>query len=92
MANVEIYTIGTCPFCRRAKQLLNQKGVTYTEYAIDGDEDARDRMVARGTNGRRSVPQIFIDNQHVGGSDDLYALEQIGQLDELLAQPPAIAS
>ncbi|MGF1458973.1 MAG: glutaredoxin 3 [Leptolyngbyaceae cyanobacterium] len=91
MANVELYTWSTCPFCRRAKQLLDDKGVTYTEYAIDGDESARDRMAARGTQGRRSVPQIFINDQHIGGSDDLYALEQTGQLDELLAQPTAIA-
>ncbi|MEM1368538.1 MAG: glutaredoxin 3 [Cyanobacteria bacterium P01_H01_bin.15] len=84
MANVEIYTWSTCPFCRRAKQLLAQKGVNYTEYVLDGDEQARDAMVARGTNGRRSLPQIFIDNQHVGGSDDLYELEQQGTLDELL--------
>ena len=86
MANVEIYTLSTCPFCRRAKQLLDQKGVNYTEYPVDGDEAARDAMVTRGTNGRRSVPQIFINDQHIGGSDDLYELEHQGQLDELLAQ------
>ena len=84
MANVEIYTWSTCPFCRRAKQLLNQKGVTYTEYEIDDDEAARDAMVARGTNGQHTVPQIFINDQHIGGSDDLYQLEQSGKLDELL--------
>ncbi|ABW31860.1 glutaredoxin 3 [Acaryochloris marina] len=84
MANIEIYTWSTCPFCRRAKQLLDQKGATYTEYQIDGDEAARDQMVARGTNGRRSVPQIFINDQHIGGSDDLYALERQGALDKLL--------
>ncbi|MBW4466118.1 MAG: glutaredoxin 3 [Pegethrix bostrychoides GSE-TBD4-15B] len=84
MANVEIYTWSTCPFCRRAKQLLNQKGVTYTEYNIDDDEAARDVMVARGTNGQRTVPQIFINDQHIGGSDDLHQLEQSGKLDELL--------
>lgn len=86
MANVEIYTWDTCPFCRRAKQLLDRKGVSYTEYAIDGDETARDAMVARGTNGRRSVPQIFINDQHIGGSDDLYSLERNGELDKLLNQ------
>ncbi len=86
MANVEIYTWSTCPFCRRAKQLLNQKGVNYIEYEIDGDEAARDRMVARGTNGKRSVPQIFINNQHIGGNDDLYRLEKQGKLDVLLNQ------
>ncbi len=84
MANIEIYTWSTCPFCRRAKHLLDQKEVPYTEYIIDGDELARDAMVARGTNGRRSVPQIFIDDQHIGGSDDLYDLEQEGKLDALL--------
>ena len=92
MANVEIYTWSTCPFCRRVKQLLDQKGVTYTEYPVDGDEAARDAMVARGTHGRRSVPQIFINDKHIGGSDDLYSLERQGQLDTLLAQPAAIAS
>jgi len=86
MANVEIYTWSTCPYCRRAKRLLDQKGVTYTEYVLDGDEAARDAMVARGTNGRRSVPQIFINDQHIGGSDDLYRLEQDGKLDALLHQ------
>lgn len=84
MANVEIYTWSTCPFCIRAKQLLNRKGVEYTEYVIDGDETARDRMVARGTNGQRSVPQIFINNKHIGGNDDLYGLERQGELDALL--------
>lgn len=84
MANVEIYTWSTCPFCRRAKQLLNQKGVTYTEYDIDDDEAARDAMVARGTNGQRTVPQIFVGDQPVGGSDDLHQLDQSGKLDELL--------
>ncbi len=86
MANVEIYTWSTCPFCRRAKQLLDQKGVNYTEYVLDGDEAARDAMVARGTKGRRSVPQVFINNQHIGGNDDLQTLEQQGMLDKLLNQ------
>ena len=86
MAEVEIYTWSTCPFCRRAKQLLNQKGVDYIEYEIDDDENARDAMVARGTDGKRSVPQIFINNQHIGGNDDLYNLEKQGQLDALLSQ------
>ncbi|MEO0533716.1 MAG: glutaredoxin 3 [Cyanobacteria bacterium P01_A01_bin.123] len=85
MANVEIYTWSTCPFCRRAKQLLDQKGLHYTEYTLDGDEAARDAMVARGTNGRRSVPQIFINDQHIGGSDDLYHLDAVGELDKLLS-------
>lgn len=92
MANVETYTWSTCPFCRRAKHLLDQKGVTYTEYVLDGDEAARDAMVARGTQGRRSVPQIFINDQHIGGSDTLYDLEQQGKLDALLNSSVAQAS
>ena len=90
MANVEIYTWSTCPFCLRAKYLLDQKGVVYTEYVIDGDEAARDVMVDRGANGRRSVPQIFINDQHIGGSDDLYALERQGNLDKLLGRAEAL--
>jgi len=85
MARVEIYTWRACPFCIRAKQLLDRKGVTYEEYAIDGDAAARRAMVERGSDGRSSVPQIFIDDQHVGGCDDLFALERQGRLDPLLA-------
>jgi glutaredoxin 3 len=80
---VEIYTWRTCPFCLRAKALLNRKGIAYTEYAIDGDEAARERMAARA-GGRRSVPQIFINGQHIGGCDDLYNLERSGELERLL--------
>jgi glutaredoxin 3 len=80
---VEIYTWSACPFCLRAKQLLNRKGVSFTEYVIDGDEAARQAMAQRA-NGRRSLPQIFINNQHIGGCDDLYALEAQGKLDSLL--------
>ena len=86
MANIEIYTWSTCRFSRRTKQLLDRKGVSYTEYTIDGDEVARDAMVARGTNGKRTVPQIFINDRHIGGSDDLYLLEKQGELDGLLNQ------
>jgi glutaredoxin 3 len=85
MARVEIYTWRACPFCIRAKQLLDRKVVTYEEYAIDGDAAARRAMVERGSDGRSSVPQIFIDDQHVGGCDDLFALERQGRLDPLLA-------
>lgn len=81
--NVEIYTWSRCPFCIRAKGLLKQKGVDFTEYCIDGDEMARAKMANRA-NGRRSLPQIFINNQHIGGCDDLYELEFQGQLDLLL--------
>jgi glutaredoxin 3 len=82
-ANVEIYTWQTCPYCIRAKMLLWWKGVKFTEYKIDGDENARIIMAER-SNGRRSVPQIFVDNQHIGGCDDLYSLDTKGQLDSLL--------
>lgn len=83
-ANVEIYTWSMCPFCIRAKALLNKKGIEFTEYCIDGDEATRAKMAARA-NGRRSLPQIFINDQHVGGCDDLHALESQGRLDPLLS-------
>jgi glutaredoxin 3 len=82
-AKVEIYTWSACPFCIRAKALLERKNVEFTEYCIDGDEDARAAMAKRA-NGRRSLPQIFIDDRHVGGCDDLYALESQDKLDPLL--------
>lgn len=66
------------------KTTAKSKSVTYTEYDIDDDEAARDAMVARGTNGQRTVPQIFINDQHIGGNDDLYHLEKSDKLDELL--------
>jgi len=83
MPKVEIYTWSRCPFCSRAKGLLTKKGVEFTEYCIDGDEAARDAMSVRA-NGRRSVPQIFIGDRHIGGCDDLHALESAGELDPLL--------
>ena len=83
-ANVEIYTWSTCPFCLRAKSLLKDKGVDFTEYCIDGDEAARTKMTKRA-HGRSSLPQIFINEQHIGGCDDLYGLERQGNLDPLLA-------
>ena len=85
MAKVEIYTWRTCPFCVRAKGLLDRKGVSFHEISVDGDEPARDAMADRG-NGRRSVPQIFINDRHIGGCDELHALERAGELDALLAQ------
>ena len=87
-ANVEIYTWMTCPFCIRAKLLLWWKGVNFTEYKIDGDEQARNSMAQRA-NGRRTVPQIFINDRHIGGCDDLYALDAKNQLDALLTQSPS---
>jgi glutaredoxin 3 len=90
-ANVEIYTWQTCPYCIRAKVLLRWKGVAFTEYKIDGDGAARVKMAERA-NGRRTVPQIFINNQHIGGCDDLYALDRQAQLDPLLMQSPTLQS
>jgi len=83
MSTVEIYTTRICPFCRRAKALLEKKGAAYEEIDVSDDDALRTRMVERA-GGRRTVPQIFIDGQAIGGSDDLYALEQEGRLDALL--------
>jgi glutaredoxin 3 len=81
--NIEIYTWQSCPYCIRAKALLKSKGVEFTEYSVDGDEQARSAMAKRA-NGRRSVPQIFIDDAHIGGCDDLHDLDYSGKLDTLL--------
>ncbi len=83
MSKVEIYTWQYCPFCIRAKSLLKKKNIDFTEYKIDGDEDARDLMIERA-DGRRTLPQIFIDNEGIGGCDDLYALENENKLDALI--------
>lgn len=88
-AAVEIYTWQICPYCIRAKLLLWWKGVKFTEYKIDGDEAAREQMAIRA-QGRRSMPQIFINQQPIGGCDQLYNLDQIGQLDGLLATPTSV--
>lgn len=84
MAKIEIYTTSTCPYCHTAKKLLGRKGVDFSEINVTGDPVARSSMSSRA-NGRTSVPQIFIDGRHVGGCDDLYALEEAGELDALLA-------
>ena len=86
---VEIYTWTYCPFCVRAKALLDRKGIDYTEYCIDGDEAAR-REMAQRAQGRRSLPQIFINNHHVGGCDDLHALESQGGIEPLLEAAPVV--
>ena len=83
IADVEIYTWGACPFCIRAKALLDRKGVKYTEYRIDGDYEAREKMKQRA-EGRSSLPQIFINNRPIGGCDELYSLESMSKLDSLL--------
>lgn len=82
-ANVEIYTWSHCPYSAKAKALLQQKEIAYKEYSIDDDDEAREAMAQRA-NGSRTLPQIFINNRHIGGCDDLYFLEEIGSLDELL--------
>ena len=83
MSKIEIYTWQYCPFCIKAKTLLNKKNIKFTEYKIDGDEAARDEMSVRA-NGRRSLPQIFINDEGIGGCDDLYSLEKENKLDNLL--------
>ncbi|MCF2148024.1 glutaredoxin 3 [Desmonostoc muscorum LEGE 12446] len=88
-AKVEIYTWRTCPFCIRAKSLLKSKGVEFIEYSIDGDEAARNKMAQRA-NGRRSLPQIFINDEHIGGCDDIHTLDNQGKLDELLASSNSV--
>lgn len=84
MQNVEIYTKHTCGFCHAAKRLLSSKGVTFTEVDIGQSPNRRPEMVQRA-NGKTTVPQIFVGDSHVGGCDDLFALERAGRLDTLLA-------
>ncbi len=84
MASVEIYTTKTCPYCVKAKRLLDAKDVDYVEVDVTGDDKARDDLVAR-SEGRRTVPQIFINGKAIGGCDDLHELEERGELDKLLA-------
>ena len=84
MARVEIYSKATCGFCFRAKALLDAKDVDYEEYELTWGSPLREEMIQRA-NGRTTVPQIFIDGKHVGGCDDLFALEQDGKLDQYLA-------
>lgn len=84
MAKVEIYTTPICPYCMRAKSLLKRKGIAYDEIDVTMVPGARDEMVKR-SGGRMTVPQIFIDGQGVGGSDELHALDSQGALDKLLA-------
>lgn len=82
MSQIEIYTKNYCPFCHRAKALLDSKGLSYKEFEISHNETLQQEMRTR--SGRRTVPQVFIDNQHIGGSDDLDAANRNGSLDELL--------
>jgi glutaredoxin 3 len=84
MSKVVIYTTRFCPYCRMAKRLLSQKGAAFEEIDVTGDWDARDRL-AEKAGGRTSVPQIWIGGTHVGGYDELAALDRAGELDALLA-------
>ncbi|WP_430397721.1 glutaredoxin 3 [Ferrovibrio sp.] len=84
MAEITIYTTFLCPYCARAKALLDKKGASYNEIDVSYDQPKREEMT-RLTGGRTSVPQIWINGQHVGGCDDLYALERAGKLDPMLA-------
>ena len=81
MKEIIIYTKEQCPYCVRAKQLLDRKGVSYQEIRVDLHPEKREELIRQG---RRTVPQIFIDNQAIGGCDDLYALERDGKLNALL--------
>src|SRR5262245_55511106 len=83
MPEIEIYTTRYCPYCIAAKRFLSHKGVTFTEIHVSGDRVARSKMVVRA-NVRMTVPQIYIGATHVGGYDDLHALDQAGKLDPLL--------
>jgi glutaredoxin 3 len=81
---IVMYSTGWCPYCVRAKSLLERKGLAYREIKVDEDPAERDIMLTR-SGGRRTVPQIFIGDRHVGGFDDLYALDKSGELDTLTA-------
>ena len=88
MPTVEIYTTPFCPYCHDAKALLNKKNVVFTEIDVSRDRELRSTMITRA-NGRSTVPQIFIGATHVGGCDELYALDSAGGLDPLLNGRPA---
>lgn len=84
MAEVIIYTTTYCPYCTKAKQLMKKKNIEFTEVNLTNDDDGRVELIEK-TNGRKTVPQIFINDKHIGGCDDLYSLEEKGELDLLLA-------
>lgn len=84
MANIEIYTSPLCGFCHSAKRLLKAKGMSFQEIDLSRNPDKRGEMMSRA-NGGRTVPQIFINGDHIGGCDDLYLLDKRGRLDALLA-------
>jgi glutaredoxin 3 len=79
---ITVYATGWCPYCQRVRQLLAGKNLTFTEINVEDDAKFREEMVAR--SGRRTVPQIFVGGNHLGGCDDLFALDQSGELDRLI--------
>lgn len=81
---IEIYTTSYCPYCVKAKQLLQAKKINFQEINVEGDDEARIKLVEQ-SGGRKTVPQIFINGQHIGGCDDLYALEDSGELNKILS-------
>jgi glutaredoxin 3 len=83
MAEVELYTTMWCPYCTRARRLLDEKGVAFVEHDIEAEPERRAEMIRRA-GGRSSVPQIFIDGEHIGGSDEMVALDRAGRLDAML--------
>jgi glutaredoxin 3 len=85
MPEVKVYTTPICPYCLSAKELLRRKGVPFLEINVAGEPQRRAEMIARA-DGRTTVPQIFVDDRHLGGCDDLYALEEAGELDRLLTE------
>ena len=87
MVKIDIYTSATCPYCKRAKALLRSKGASFNEFEVDGNPELITESVKR-SNGMRTVPQIFIENFHVGGYDELNSLEKNGKLDSLLGVIP----
>ena len=87
MTSIEIYTRQHCPYCHFAKELLSRKGVRFREIDVTADPAMRQQMIERA-NGRTSIPQVFIGARHIGGCDELYALEDAGGLDPLLGQQP----
>jgi glutaredoxin 3 len=80
--DIILYTAGWCPYCERARHLLTKKGLVFSEIHVDDDAKSREEMIAR--SGRRTVPQVFIGTKHVGGCDDLFALDGTGELDRLI--------
>jgi glutaredoxin 3 len=89
MAAIDVYTIRYCPYCQDAKELLTRKGVEFQEIDVSVNRNLRQEMMTRA-NGRTTFPQIFIGPTHVGGCDDLYALDEAGKLDPLLAEAKAL--